>query len=88
MVDRLNAAKAAFVAFTLKVYKKIKSAQRRAILNANNEMLVFYWNVWKVINELGEWENKFLENLSCETSNVFPNVQVLIIRNLQNMVKL
>lgn len=66
---------------------KIRSAQHRAILNANKEMLVLYWNVGKVINEHSEWGNKFLKNLSSEISNEFPNVKGFSIRNLQNMVK-
>ena len=69
------------------IKEKIRSAQHRAILNANKEMLVLYWNVGKVINEHSEWGNKFLKNLSSEISNEFPNVKGFSMRNLQNMVK-
>ena len=76
-----------YVTIVEDIKDQIRSAQHRAILNANKEMLVLYWNVGKVINEHSEWGNKFLKNLSSEISNEFPNVKGFSMRNLQNMVK-
>ena len=69
------------------IKEKIRSAQHKAILNANKEMIILYWNIGKVINEHSEWGNKFLKNLSNEISNEFPTVKGFSVRNLQNMVK-
>ena len=46
------------------IKKQIRSAQHRAILNANKEMLILYWNIGKIINEHSTWGSKFLKNLS------------------------
>ena len=46
------------------IKEQIRNAQHRAILNANKEMLILYWNIGKIINEHSEWGNKFLRNLS------------------------
>lgn len=69
------------------IKEQIRSAQHRAILNANKEMLILYWNIGKLINEYSEWGNKFLNNLSSEIKNEFPSSQGFSVRNLQNMVK-
>ena len=69
------------------IKEQIRSAQHRAILNANKEMIILYWNIGKVINEHSEWGNKFLKKLSNEISNEFPAVKGFSVRNLQNMVK-
>ena len=69
------------------IKEQIRSAQHKAILNANKEMIILYWNIGKVINEHSEWGNKFLKKLSNEISNEFPTVKGFSVRNLQNMVK-
>ena len=57
------------------IKEQIRSAQHRAILNANKEMLILYWNIGKLVNEYSEWGNKFLKNLSNEISNEFPTAK-------------
>ncbi len=69
------------------IKNQIRSAQHKAILNANKEMLILYWNIGKIINEHSEWGNKFLNNLSSEILNEFPTSKGFSVRNLQNMVK-
>ncbi len=68
------------------IKNQIRNAQHKAILNANKEMLILYWNIGK-INEHSEWGNKFLNNLSSEILNEFPTSKGFSVRNLQNMVK-
>lgn len=41
------------------IKEQIRSAQHRAILNANKEMVILYWNIGKVITEHSEWEINF-----------------------------
>lgn len=66
---------------------QIRSAQHRAILNANKEMLILYWNIGKVINENSTWGSKFLRNLSKEIINGFPSAKGFSVSNLKNMAK-
>ena len=40
-----------YVAVVEDIKEQIRSAQHRAILNSNKEMLILYWNIAKVINE-------------------------------------
>ena len=76
-----------YVTLVESIKEQIRSAQHRAILNANKEMLILYWNIGKLVNEHSEWGNKFLKNLSTEISNEFPTAKGFSVRNLQNMVK-
>ena len=69
------------------IKNQIRSAQHKAILNANKEMLILYWNVGKVINERSEWGNKFFISLSKDIAKEFPSSKGFSVRNLQNMVK-
>ena len=43
---------------------KIRMAQHKAVLSANSELILLYWNIGTVINEHSVWGNKFVENLS------------------------
>ena len=61
------------------IKEQIRSAQHRAILNANKEMLILYWNIGKLINVHSEGGNKFLKNLSNEISNEFPTAKWYVI---------
>ena len=76
-----------YVTIVENIKNQIRSAQHRAILNANKEMLILYWNIGKVINENSEWGNKFLRNLSTEISNEFPSAKGFSVSNLKNMAR-
>lgn len=53
-----------YVIIVKNIKEQIRCAQHKAILNANKEMLILYWNIGKIINENSTWENKFLKKLS------------------------
>ena len=76
-----------YVTIVEDIKDQIRSAQHKAILNANKEMLILYWNIGKVINENSEWGNKFLRNLSSEISSEFPTAKGFSVSNLKNMVR-
>lgn len=76
-----------YVIIVENIKEQIRKAQHKAILNANKEMLILYWNIGKVINENSMWGNKFLSNLSAEISNEFPSVKGFSVRNLKNMAR-
>ena len=48
-----------YVIVVEEIKKQIRSAQHKAILNANKEMLILYWNIGKVINENSTWVVNF-----------------------------
>ena len=76
-----------YVTVVENIKAQIRSAQHRAILNANKEMLILYWNIGKVINENSTWGSKFLRNLSKEIINEFPSAKGFSVSNLKNMAK-
>ena len=69
------------------IKEQIRSAQHKAILNANKEMIILYWNIGKVINENSTWGSKFLNKLSSEITSEFPSTKGFSVSNLKNMVK-
>jgi len=70
------------------IKNQIRVAQQKAVLNANKEMVLLYWNVGKVIDEHSEWGNKFIDKLSHELKDEFPNSKGFSTRNLKLMLKL
>ena len=76
-----------YVSVVESIKEQIRSAKHKAILNANKEMLILYWNIGRIINEHSTWGSKFLRNLSDEIKNEFPSAKGFSVRNLQNMVK-
>jgi hypothetical protein len=50
------------IASTIK--SQIKTAQYRAALSVNSELLLLYWNIGHTINDHTEWGNKFIEKLA------------------------
>ena len=76
-----------YVTVAESIKEQIRSANHKAILNANKEMLILYWNIGKVINEHSTWGSKFLKNLSEEIKNEFPSAKGFSVSNLKNMVR-
>jgi predicted nuclease of restriction endonuclease-like (RecB) superfamily len=76
-----------YVTIVESIKGQIRSAQHKAILSANKEMLILYWNIGKIINEHSEWGNKFLRNLSKDISKEFPNAKGFSVSNLKNMLR-
>ena len=69
------------------VKNEIKRAQYRAVVSANQELLMLYYHIGQVINEHKVWGNKFIENLSADIRMEFPNVKGYSVRNLKYMAK-
>ena len=66
----------------------IKTAQIKAVLSVNSELIILYWNIGKIIlkqqKEQG-WGTKVIDNLSIDLQNSFPKMQGLSVRNLKYM---
>ncbi|MCL2573080.1 MAG: PDDEXK nuclease domain-containing protein [Defluviitaleaceae bacterium] len=65
----------------------IREAQYRAVLGANREQIVLYWNIGKVIFENSSYGNRFVENLARDIRLDFPDTKGFSVRNLQYMKK-
>lgn len=73
------------------ILKNIKNevfkSQYQAMQAVNKELIYMYWNIGKIISENIQWGNKFVDNLSIDLKNEFPNIQGFSVRNLRNMRK-
>ena len=76
-----------YVSVVESIKEQIRSAKHKAILNANKEMLILYWNIGRIINEHSTWGSKFLRNLSDEIKNEFPSAKGFSVSNLKNMAR-
>ena len=69
------------------IKKEIKSAQYKAAVSVNRELITLYYNIGKIINEHKAWGNKFIDNLAADIKLEFPNVKGYSVRNLKYMAK-
>lgn len=67
---------------------EIKSAQYKAAVSVNRELIMLYYNIGKIINEHKTWGNKFIENLAADIRISFPGTKGYSIRNLKYMLNL
>lgn len=69
------------------IKSEIKSAQYKAAVSVNRELIMLYYNIGKIINEHKAWGNKFIDNLASDIKLEFPNVKGYSVRNLKYMAK-
>ena len=72
------------------IKSKIRTAQIKATLSANSELIKLYWDIGKDIFEKQEiqgWGNSIVENLSKDLKSEFPNTKGFSRRNLFYMKK-
>lgn len=68
----------------IEVKSKIRSAQIKASLAVNSALIEFYWELGKMICEKQtEWGSKFLETVSKDLKNEFPDLQGFSVTNLK-----
>ena len=70
-----------------RVKKQILDAQYSAVLSANQEQILLYWNIGKVILENTKYGAKFIENLARDIKAEFPDAKGYSTRNLNYMRK-
>ena len=70
------------------IKKQIRSAQYRAVLGANKEQIMLFWNIGKMIIANTKYGSKFIDNLSKDIQSEFPNIKGFAVRNLKYMRKL
>lgn len=66
---------------------RIKSAQYKAVLGANKELIALYWTIGRIIISNTRYGAKFIENLARDIRSAFPNIKGYSVRNLKYMRK-
>jgi len=66
---------------------RIKTAQYKAVLGANKELIELYWNIGQVIIDNTKYGAKFIDNLSRDVLLEFPDIRGFSVRNLKYMRK-
>ena len=69
------------------IKSEIHSAQYKAALHVNRELIVLYYHIGRIINEHKTWGSKFIDNLAADIKIEFPNVKGYSVRNLKYMAK-
>lgn len=69
------------------IKNEIKSAQYKATVSVNRELIMLYYNIGKVINAHKTWGSKFIDNLAADIKLSFPNTTGYSARNLKYMAK-
>lgn len=70
------------------IKERLKTAQIKAALAANTELIKFYWELGSELIErqkAHEWGDHFLEQFSHDMRQEFPEMQGFSVRNLQRM---
>ena len=71
------------------IKSRIQHAQTKAVLSANAEMILMYWDIGRMIHERQRekgWGAKVIPNLSKDIRNEFPSVKGFSQRNIGRMV--
>lgn len=77
-----------YKSFLNDIKERLKKAQIRAALAANSELIKFYWQLGTELIEkqkAHKWGDRFLEQLSVDMRQAFPQMQGFSVRNLQRM---
>lgn len=69
------------------IKQEIRSAQYRATMHVNVDLLLLYHSIGQVINTHKSWGNKFIENLAKDIKLDFPQATGYSVRNLKYMAK-
>ncbi len=69
------------------IKSEIQTAQYKATLNVNKELIMLYYSIGIIINEHKSWGNKFIDNLAADLKIAFPDAKGYSVRNLKYMAK-
>lgn len=67
------------------IKQDINETQLDIMINANISLVNLYYRIGKVLYDNSKWGNKFLDKLSFELKNTYPNQKGFSIRNLKYM---
>jgi predicted nuclease of restriction endonuclease-like (RecB) superfamily len=87
-IKKREASPAEYNKFITLLKAKIRSAQIKAVVSVNSELIKLYWEIGKEIiekKEQGGWGSKVLEKLAKELQNEFPGIEGFSRRNMFRM---
>jgi len=76
-----------YLALVEDIKNRIKTAQYRAAIKVNFEMVSLYHDIGMEINRHKVWGNRFIDNLSRDIRMAYPDVTGYSVRNLKYMAK-
>lgn len=77
-----------YVSFLSELKQKIQTAQIKTIVKVNTDLMVMYWELWKIIEKRqaqSNWGDKVIEQVSKDLRKQFPNSRGFSARNLKYM---
>jgi len=86
-VKRVLMNSSEYISIVEKIKSEITSAQYRAAVHVNADMLLLYYDIGCVINKHKTWGNKFIDNLASDIRMAFPESKGYSVRNLKYMAK-
>ncbi len=84
-----SAAQSDFTALLVEVKGRIQSAQMRAVLSVNAELVRLYWDIGRIIHErqqLEGWGAAVIPRLALELHNELPELKGFSARNMKRML--
>ena len=74
----------AYKDWLIELKQKVRTAQLKAAVAVNTELIMLYWELGKMITEKQTaWGSKFLEQLSQDLRTEFPNMEGFSVTNLK-----
>ncbi len=76
--------------FIIEIKKQIQISQTKAIIKVNQELIILYFNIGKIIFQKQEklgWGAKVIDNLSSDIKVTFPGLGGFSSRNIKRMVR-
>lgn len=76
-----------YMALVQSIKERIKTAQYRATVSVNHELITLYHSIGSEINAHKVWGNKFIDSLSRDIHLEYPEATGYSVRNLKYMAK-
>jgi len=77
-----------YISFFKEIKTKIKTAQIKAAIKVNEELLKLYWDIAKMIVEkqkYSKWGDSIIEKISSDLKREFPDMKGFSVRNIKYM---
>lgn len=69
------------------IKNEIKNTQTKILYHANNELIMLYFRIGKILNDNSRYGNSFIENIAKTIKLEYPNIKGFSSRNLKYMKK-
>ena len=76
-----------YISIVENIKHEITTAQYRAAVHVNADLLLLYHSIGCIINDHKSWGNKFIDNLATDIKMSFPESKGYSVRNLKYMAK-